>query len=811
MLRSNSAANFTEKQPASKGFKSTIKQMLSKQQTKTQKPSKKSLSRPKSFAACENFYSGSVHEDKSENNNLSDINGNANNINNGFEAENKDIYLDGIKSSQIYTEYNGGMVDAFTEDYEESGSKNTIGIQISDSDMLEYSRLENDRKKGNRSSKLFRKISNSFIKQKISFESMLKGNNFGENESLKASAKAQGISKTQSLYFKPEKKEALKKHSDFYNMSINKLSKPKTKPEEFLNSSSTELPDRRRSLGYASFLKSQDGSEKSISPKTPANGSVVTNSSSNEKSSVNTVNGNNNTSISSQFLGNNQNLRHVSSESTIENTESVVDIVGQTRRGISVSNQISYDNSCIDEISSFTSMKNKHDIFHNSSLNSDLYLQSLPTGANFLNQNSSSTLISPKKIDDQNGVLSNKLESREQNGSNNEVFSRNFNPRSESINIHHRSNSSLVPFDFFGEFDNSKKNDFINTDICLSPMIMIDVDTIKSKINGDRSSKLEPVEKKTPSTTDGDQVRHSDILINSSVTHKEVAIDIPPPFIKNFSESPEIEWRDILVEAGLDHNYSSILGKLAFNEEFHNELTPLKKDNEQTSNGSTNTLERLIELDYTSELPSDIENNSLIVDADKAEDVNEVSGLEKLNFHAEEKSEGYDESEYGDDEMDNEGFDYSDNEEISVISNAVISELNAVQKAKPSLIYMKEASYRDINEDNNRESSDYSSHRIGIENNNVEKGHQPANNFKSSESENVEPIQNGEKKPVGLRFNDRVSVFETFDPLDYDRSGYPALKITAELAFEIKKELNEYKFYEMPVHKDSVIFTHYIL
>ncbi|OMJ14808.1 hypothetical protein AYI69_g638 [Smittium culicis] len=811
MLRSNSTANFTDKQPVSKGFKSTIKQMLSIQQQKTQKTSKKSLSRPKSFAARENFYTGSVHEDKQENNNFKDINGDLNNINNGFEAENKDSYLNAIKSSQMYTDFNGGMVDAFTEDYEESSSKNTMGIQISDSDMLEYSRLENDRKKSNRSSKLFRKISNSFIKQKISFESMLKGNNFGENESLKASAKAQGISKTQSLYFKPEKKEALKKHSDFYNMSISKLSKPKTKPEELQNSSSADLPDRRRSLGYASFLKSQDGSEKSVSPKTPPNGSVITNSSSNEKSSVNTVNGNNNMSISSQFLGNNQNLRHVSSESTIENTDSVVDIVGEARRGNNASNQISLDKSCIDGISSLTSMTSKHDIFQNSSINSDLYLQSLPSGANFLNQNSSSTLISPKKIINQNEILSNKLKSREQNGSNTEVFSQNFNPRSESININPRSNSSLVPFDFFGEFDNSKKKDFINTDICFSPMLMIDVDTIKSKINGDRSSKLEPVEKKIPLTTDGDHVRHSDILINSSVTHKEVAIDIPPPFIKNFSESPEIEWKNILVEAGLDHNYSSILGKLAFNEEFHSELTPFKKNNEQTSNEITNTLERLVELDYTSELPTDIANSSLIVDEYKTEDENGVSGLEKLNFHAEEKSEGYDESEYGDDEMDNEGFDYSDNEEISVMSNVVISELNAGQKAKPSLIYMKEASYRDINEDNKRESSDYSSHRIGIENNNVEKGHQPANNFKSSESENVESINSEEKKPVGLRFNDRVSVFETFDPLDYDRTGYPALKITAELAFEIKKELNEYKFYEMPVHKDSVIFTHYIL
>ena len=67
-------------------------------------------------------------------------------------------------------------------------------------------------------------------------------------------------------------------------------------------------------------------------------------------------------------------------------------------------------------------------------------------------------------------------------------------------------------------------------------------------------------------------------------------------------------------------------------------------------------------------------------------------------------------------------------------------------------------------------------------------------------------MQCREKKT--FRFNETVLVGETFAKAEYERRSNYMLHLTPELAFMIKKELNEFKMYDMPVHEESRQFTH---
>ncbi|KAI8326183.1 hypothetical protein GQ54DRAFT_330272 [Martensiomyces pterosporus] len=61
-----------------------------------------------------------------------------------------------------------------------------------------------------------------------------------------------------------------------------------------------------------------------------------------------------------------------------------------------------------------------------------------------------------------------------------------------------------------------------------------------------------------------------------------------------------------------------------------------------------------------------------------------------------------------------------------------------------------------------------------------------------------------------FRFNELVAVYETWDASDYDRKGPAAIKLDSELIEHIKRELNEFKVYEMSVHEESRSNTHLI-
>ena len=62
-----------------------------------------------------------------------------------------------------------------------------------------------------------------------------------------------------------------------------------------------------------------------------------------------------------------------------------------------------------------------------------------------------------------------------------------------------------------------------------------------------------------------------------------------------------------------------------------------------------------------------------------------------------------------------------------------------------------------------------------------------------------------------FRFNEQVLVGETWGKGDYDRRADNTLRLTPQLAQQIKQELNEYKVMEMAVHEDSRHNTHLLM
>ncbi|KAJ1652396.1 bud neck involved protein [Dispira simplex] len=61
-----------------------------------------------------------------------------------------------------------------------------------------------------------------------------------------------------------------------------------------------------------------------------------------------------------------------------------------------------------------------------------------------------------------------------------------------------------------------------------------------------------------------------------------------------------------------------------------------------------------------------------------------------------------------------------------------------------------------------------------------------------------------------LRFAETVLIYETFDPTLYDRRGEAMMRLTPEIAYEIKTELNNFKMHELIVHEESKQYTHFI-
>jgi hypothetical protein len=80
------------------------------------------------------------------------------------------------------------------------------------------------------------------------------------------------------------------------------------------------------------------------------------------------------------------------------------------------------------------------------------------------------------------------------------------------------------------------------------------------------------------------------------------------------------------------------------------------------------------------------------------------------------------------------------------------------------------------------------------------------------------PVHNGQRSSSSnsnhthsvVTFSPRIIIYETYDPIEYDRHAEPATcnRITPLLAQQIKEELNTLKM-EMEVHADSRIYTHF--
>ncbi|KAJ1923699.1 hypothetical protein IWQ60_005725 [Tieghemiomyces parasiticus] len=71
-------------------------------------------------------------------------------------------------------------------------------------------------------------------------------------------------------------------------------------------------------------------------------------------------------------------------------------------------------------------------------------------------------------------------------------------------------------------------------------------------------------------------------------------------------------------------------------------------------------------------------------------------------------------------------------------------------------------------------------------------------------------LTQGPRRKHSLRFAETVLIYETFDPTLYDRRGDAMMRLTPEIAFQIKSELNHFKMYELEVHEDSRQYTHFI-
>ncbi|CAO3632290.1 unnamed protein product [Cunninghamella blakesleeana] len=68
------------------------------------------------------------------------------------------------------------------------------------------------------------------------------------------------------------------------------------------------------------------------------------------------------------------------------------------------------------------------------------------------------------------------------------------------------------------------------------------------------------------------------------------------------------------------------------------------------------------------------------------------------------------------------------------------------------------------------------------------------------------------KRVPAIRFDKMVQVHSTYSQNDYNRQSDPeaiCTRLNAQLAFQIKQELNIYKNTEMPVHENSRIYTHF--
>jgi len=60
-----------------------------------------------------------------------------------------------------------------------------------------------------------------------------------------------------------------------------------------------------------------------------------------------------------------------------------------------------------------------------------------------------------------------------------------------------------------------------------------------------------------------------------------------------------------------------------------------------------------------------------------------------------------------------------------------------------------------------------------------------------------------------VRFQDNPDLHHTYSPEEYCRQSPARSSLLPTQAAEIRRELNEFKRYEMEVHEQSQIFTHY--
>ena len=89
----------------------------------------------------------------------------------------------------------------------------------------------------------------------------------------------------------------------------------------------------------------------------------------------------------------------------------------------------------------------------------------------------------------------------------------------------------------------------------------------------------------------------------------------------------------------------------------------------------------------------------------------------------------------------------------------------------------------------------------------AEEAAHPQKELKQRSSELPTPPSRSPKKT--FRFNEQVLVGETWPKMEYERKSHFMLQLTPHKAYQIKKELNDFKRDEMAVHEDSRCYTHF--
>ncbi|PWA01230.1 hypothetical protein BB558_002671 [Smittium angustum] len=710
-------------------------------------------------------------------------------------------FKDGINSSDESINFG----DSYRDDFSYANSEYSIIDNKSFVKNYTYSQARTEKEHTNqnglntnskRGSRLLKKISNSVLRPRESVENFLK--TVKKNNNNKSDISLDKIARSLS----------------------NTESNPRKKLESVSSKTLTQdLPDRRRSLSYAVFVKASETIKESISSEyvkldllldttTLANqftnpqksnedkitknfntkksiNNTVFSKVTNETSSDSTRNSNETQSSSDQKEDNFSDflecttIRHISSESTIETDDGVVDIVGTARRYNSNTDNISLINPRLYKLRA-AQPKNQPKTDVNSFIAFDKDQAYSPLGIKTFQfaekeQNSNSTLISPHiSLKTTETILSPTSGSQDEILKNETIDDSSANP--PFINLDSLDYLSTILDLEYTQKDGFKEKD---TPESISPTKILKTTTQEEHINNKESKIVNNIVKGYDE--DCHRIKAENDLLKQETSFQN--FEFSSSYTNKRYSTRVTDYSDIL-NLNFDKNGNQIFESTVSNnnEEYTNHLYD---ESLIIPNYGFNTYTNLEKIKIEERRESLVnmfgvnifDPNLVLEDFGVVQDYK--SAIENQNTKCLEEKETH-------------------------------VEIDEDIKTKVERI-LENSGYYDM-----VESSEYtenvSQNDDVMEKNIAEKGYKTFDHTENTSSAfDIYEVSKKSASKINFRFDETVLVYETFNSEDYDRSGYPAARITPESAYEIKKELNEYKFYEMEVHKDSAIYTHYIL